>query len=263
LSCSRRRFLAGLAGCAGAAAALPGCAPDVHPAPVVQASATATRTLELEVARYPDLAQDGGGITVRLDDGSEYLVVHPQGDEYVVLSNLCTHQGCPLGVDAGTITCPCHGARFANDGTVTNPPAVEPLQTYPSSFDAARGVLSIRFAAGDANTPPVVDGRITFTFEKYPQLQQAGGVAFGVPEGLGHRLFVFALGNGLFQATDGLCPHQGATVAWDASSSLLVCSRHGSLFQQDGALVPRSGPATQSLRAYPATADAVGVTVLV
>ena len=84
-----------------------------------------------------------------------------------------------------------------------------------------------------------------------------------MPEGLGHRLFVFALGNGVFQATDGQCTHQGATVAWDASSSLLVCPRHGSLFQQDGALVPRSGPATTSLRAYPTTADALGVSVFV
>ena len=261
MSCSRRCFLAGLAG-AGAAAALPACAPDVHPAPLVQATSTDKR-LELEVARYPDLAPAGGGITLRLEDGSEYLVVHPEGDTYVVLSNRCTHQGCPLGVDAGQVTCPCHGARFGNDGVPVNPPAVEPLQTYASTYDAARGVLSIRFAAGDANTPPVVDGRITFPFERYPQLQTAGGMYTGVPEGLGRPLFIFALGEGLFQATDGVCTHQGANVSWIAGDKVLACSRHGSLFQQDGAVIPRSGPATQSLRAYPTTSDALGVTVLV
>ncbi len=261
MSCSRRCFLTGLAG-AGAAAALPACAPDVRPAPRVEATA-ADRRLELEVARYPDLARDGGGITLRLDDGSEYLVVHPQGTEYVVLSNLCTHAGCPLGVDAGEIACPCHGARFGNDGVPVNPPAVEPLQTYASSFDAATGLLSIRFAAGDANTPPAVEGRVTFPFERYPQLQTAGGFFSGVPEGHGRRLFVFALGDGLFQATDGVCTHQGANVSWLEGEKLLACSRHGSLFRQDGAVVPQSGPATRPLRAYPTTSDALGVTVLV
>jgi Rieske Fe-S protein len=161
------------------------------------------------------------------------------------------------------VTCPCHGARFDNDGVPVNPPAVEPLQTYPSSYDAASGLLSIRLAAGDGNTPPVVEGRITFLFEHYPQLQTAGGVYSGVPEGLGRLLFLFALGDGRFQATDGVCTHQGANVSWIASDSVLACSRHGSLFQQDGAVVPRSGPATQSLRSYPTTSDALGVTVQV
>nr|WP_228531042.1 MULTISPECIES: Rieske (2Fe-2S) protein [Myxococcaceae] len=200
---------------------------------------------------------------MQLDDGSEYLVVHPQGDQYVVLGAQCTHQGCPLGVDAGEIACPCHGARFGNDGVPTNPPAVAPLDTYASSYDPATGVLSIRFAAGDATTPPVVDGRITFPFAQFPQLATAGGLYYGVPEGLGHRLFVFALGDGRFQATDGICPHQGATVAWSAADGLLICPRHGSEFQPDGAVVPRSGPATTSLRAYPTTSDANGVTVIV
>jgi cytochrome b6-f complex iron-sulfur subunit len=261
MSCSRRGFLAGLAGSCAAAGLLPACAPDVRPAPIVEATATNAR-LELEVGRYPELAQDGGGITLRLADGNEYLVVHPGGDTYAVLSNVCTHQGCPLGVDAGQVTCPCHGARFGNDGVPTNPPAVEPLQTYASTYDAARGILSIRFAAGDANTPPVEAGRVTFLFERYPQLLQPGGFVVGVPEGLGRRLFVFALGEGRFQATDGVCTHQGANVNWDGSSSRLICSRHGSMFEQDGAVVPRSGPATQSLRAYPTVSDAAGVSVL-
>ena len=49
MSCSRRCFLTGLAG-AGAAAALPACAPDVHPAPRVQATATDMR-VALELAQ--------------------------------------------------------------------------------------------------------------------------------------------------------------------------------------------------------------------
>ena len=42
----------------------------------------------------------------------------------------CTHMGCELGFDEATETweCPCHGSRFARDGTVLQGPATRPLE---------------------------------------------------------------------------------------------------------------------------------------
>ncbi|AJF68397.1 FAD-dependent oxidoreductase [Streptomyces vietnamensis] len=42
----------------------------------------------------------------------------------------CTHMGCELGFDETEQTwqCPCHGSRFASDGTVLQGPATRPLE---------------------------------------------------------------------------------------------------------------------------------------
>ncbi|MGW8764424.1 FAD-dependent oxidoreductase [Streptomyces sp. NPDC055815] len=42
----------------------------------------------------------------------------------------CTHMGCELGFDEAEQTweCPCHGSRFAADGTVLQGPATRPLE---------------------------------------------------------------------------------------------------------------------------------------
>jgi len=43
------------------------------------------------------------------------------------ISTICTHLGCVVKPGASGFECPCHGSRFALDGSVTRGPAPRPL----------------------------------------------------------------------------------------------------------------------------------------
>jgi len=53
---------------------------------------------------------------------------------FYALENRCSHDDAELGsgeLDGCQIVCPRHGAKFdIRDGTVTEPPAVFPIDTY-------------------------------------------------------------------------------------------------------------------------------------
>lgn len=44
------------------------------------------------------------------------------------ISTVCTHLGCIVKATAEGFECPCHGSRFAADGSVTRGPAPQPLR---------------------------------------------------------------------------------------------------------------------------------------
>lgn len=267
MSTSRRGFLRGMVGVGAGAAAvsLPGCAPNISPAPVVDVDKDADGNVRLTVARYPDLSKDGGAITLRVTGQQPLLVMHPSGTQYAVTASTCTHSGCPLGFEQGEAICPCHGSRFALDGTVTNPPARAPLKSYVASFDASTGVLLIDFTSGDSGFPSVVNGKIFFSFARFPELKTAGGVVQGTPSGYGKLLFVFALEGGGYSAVDSICTHAGCQVAYNDSVKLLVCPCHDSRFAKTGTVTqgPNTGGSIKPLPTYTATADASGVTVAI
>lgn len=50
-----------------------------------------------------------------------------EGDEVWAISRVCTHLGCTLKPAEDGFHCPCHGSRFALDGTVTKGPAPKAL----------------------------------------------------------------------------------------------------------------------------------------
>lgn len=58
----------------------------------------------------------GRAVAVRRDASGVYA-----------LSTICTHLGCVVKQDDKGFECPCHGSRFAPDGTVTRGPAPKPL----------------------------------------------------------------------------------------------------------------------------------------
>lgn len=259
MSTSRRGFLKGVAGVgAGAAAAgLPGCAPDISPAPLLDAEKDGDGRVRLQVARYPDLSREGGAVTLRVPGERQLLVVHPSGDTYAVMSSACTHSGCPLGFEEGVAVCPCHGSRFGLDGQALNPPAKAPLATVASVYDPETGVLLIDFKAGDSGFPERVDGKVVFPFTRFPELRSPGGMVKGTPAGHGKLLFVFALEDGKYAAVDSLCTHQLCPV--DLEGAELVCPCHDSRFSKTGEVT--QGPATRPLQKFAATSDGISVIV--
>lgn len=79
--------------------------------------------------------------------GTAYAV-RPTSESLFVLSNICTHLGCPVrwSDKARSFLCPCHGGIFDIDGKVVGGPPPRPLPRY--RFRAVKGVLQIRIEQG-------------------------------------------------------------------------------------------------------------------
>ncbi|MET7617971.1 FAD-dependent oxidoreductase [Streptomyces sp. NPDC005408] len=71
----------------------------------------------------------GSGAVVRLE-GRRCAVYRDESGHACVLSARCSHLGCLVQFnDAERVwECPCHGSRFATDGSVLHGPAVRPLE---------------------------------------------------------------------------------------------------------------------------------------
>lgn len=79
-------------------------------------------------------------------DGLPLLIVRRSASDYTVLSSRCPHKGCGVEAPKGeTIRCPCHGSTFDLSGAVTHGPAVGPLMSYPSSYDAMSHTVTVTF----------------------------------------------------------------------------------------------------------------------
>ena len=70
-----------------------------------------------------------------VDLNGEEILLCREDENYYAISYYCSHEKFTLEggtIAAGCITCPYHGAEFRlSDGTVTAPPAFEPISTYP------------------------------------------------------------------------------------------------------------------------------------
>lgn len=81
--------------------------------------------------------EDGDHRVIDLD-GTAVLVVRV-GERFLAIENVCTHDGGELTggcIDAGTIACPRHGAKFdLTTGEALSAPAYEPVATFPVKID--------------------------------------------------------------------------------------------------------------------------------
>jgi glycine/D-amino acid oxidase-like deaminating enzyme/nitrite reductase/ring-hydroxylating ferredoxin subunit len=83
-----------------------------------------------------DLPDAGNGVVVRRG-GTTVAIARSSTGELHAVDAVCTHLGCIVGFNDGEQTwdCPCHGSRFALDGTVLDGPATAPLRPFALTED--------------------------------------------------------------------------------------------------------------------------------
>lgn len=59
--------------------------------------------------------------------GGRSSAIYREGTEVYAVSTVCTHLGCIVKATEKGFDCPCHGSKFAKDGTVLKGPAPKPL----------------------------------------------------------------------------------------------------------------------------------------
>jgi 3-phenylpropionate/trans-cinnamate dioxygenase ferredoxin reductase subunit len=82
--------------------------------------------------------QPGEGKVLEVD-GDKAAVYRDDDGQLHALSPVCTHMGCLVEFNATERIwdCPCHGSRFATDGTVIKGPATRALKAKAISIEAA------------------------------------------------------------------------------------------------------------------------------
>ncbi len=118
--------------------------------PTTTVAATTTAAVAKSVDGFIDLGaasdftgSDKAPKQVSLDSIKKGLgdgFVIKSGDSMVVLSSICTHQGCNVAYNAAesSFACPCHGSKFKLNGEVINGPAKLSLARYTTKVDSGR-----------------------------------------------------------------------------------------------------------------------------
>jgi len=77
------------------------------------------------------------------EEFSAYVLTE-NGQDFTVMSNVCTHLGCRVRwiAEKEGFFCPCHNAVFAKDGTVLDGPPPRPLDRFESKVED--GVLYVK-----------------------------------------------------------------------------------------------------------------------
>ena len=91
---------------------------------------------DFTVAKSGDIAE--GQLAKFEVDGTDVAIANVAGTLHA-FGDVCTHARCSLAegeLDGTTVTCPCHGSQFdVTTGAVQNPPATEPVLSYPVRVD--------------------------------------------------------------------------------------------------------------------------------
>ncbi len=123
----RRKFIkksctiAGL-GITGLSLLLEGC--KKHS--ITPSGSTVNFTIDLNANNYQSLNTVGNYIYIN------GIIVANTTSGIIALSKFCTHAGCSVSYNKSSdnFPCPCHGASFADDGTVLGGPTNIPLKKY-------------------------------------------------------------------------------------------------------------------------------------
>jgi cytochrome b6-f complex iron-sulfur subunit len=95
--------------------------------------------INMDESAYTALKNAGGFVVV-----SGIIVANTDGNNYIALSSICTHNACTVGysVQNNNFPCPCHGSVFNANGSVANGPATLPLKEYTVTKEG--NVLTIK-----------------------------------------------------------------------------------------------------------------------
>lgn len=142
---SRREFLTrSTVAVAGAAALAAGCGDGQFGPTGLRQTNTG---VSLKVASLPELATVGQLVKIPVQTG--LIAVKRTGPaSFAAISTVCTHQGCEVNINSGAFICPCHDARYDNNGRVTAQPvrttgSATDLPTYTTRYDASTDTLTI------------------------------------------------------------------------------------------------------------------------
>ena len=142
---SRREFLTrSTVAVAGAAALAAGCGDGQFGPTALRQTNTG---VSLKVASLPELATVGQLVKIPVQAG--LIAVKRTGPaSFAAISTVCTHQGCEVNINSGAFICPCHDARYDNNGRVTAQPvrtsgSATDLPVYTTKYDAATDTLTI------------------------------------------------------------------------------------------------------------------------
>lgn len=74
---------------------------------------------------------------IEAEEEFSVYVLTENGQEFVVMSNVCTHLGCRVRwiPDQEGFFCPCHNASFAKDGSVADGPPPRPLDQFENKVE--------------------------------------------------------------------------------------------------------------------------------
>jgi glycine/D-amino acid oxidase-like deaminating enzyme/nitrite reductase/ring-hydroxylating ferredoxin subunit len=90
-----------------------------------------------QVEHAKDLDLRAGDAVVANVQGENIAAYRDDSGRLHALSAVCTHMGCLVGWNATDHSwdCPCHGSRFAVDGSVIHGPATQALKQIPGRHD--------------------------------------------------------------------------------------------------------------------------------
>ena len=240
-----------------------GCARRISTDRSVSVPAPVDGMLRVSVAVAPELQRPGGAVVAQ-PPGMNPVLVANMGNAFIALQAICPHEGCELAwvVEDRQAECPCHGSRFAADGTLLSPPARSDVTSFPADFEANGDVIVHLFASDGTFKNRVVGGQFSFAIADFPVLGAVGGAISGRPDGFPTPLIMTrvsaAIDSSAIAALSSICTHLGCTVL-PLSAAQLRCACHGSMFALDGTVT--AGPATTSLARYEVSFD--GITVVV
>jgi Rieske Fe-S protein len=119
---SRRDFIARSTLAAAALAALEACGDGQIGAP----TSLPDGPFIVRISDFPGLSTTGTLVDVS-SVAPERAVIRTSATAFAGFSKICTHQQCTTDVRNNRFECPCHGSRFANDGSVITGPAERSL----------------------------------------------------------------------------------------------------------------------------------------